>query len=302
MWCRHVASALVALLLVGCSPTGEPAAPPSERPSDGTTVGALEDLSATVVQYTRDRPQRRVQVKVTNGSDRPIDVEIVDPGFAGYDDAVPPDQVSHLEPGRRVDFPVRLEAPSCDASLAPTSQLTLLVSTTAGTTRQRVPIDDDASLLPGLFALDCAVRTVEEAVEITLGDDWRQVGSGADAAVIGKVSMTLRPGGASATVSGLDAGLLLSVREGDPADVDDVSDHIVDPQHPERTWEVELVGTRCDGHAIAESRRLIALTFVTSVPGADEVLIRRSPDVDAYETMISALLERCAARADDSAT
>ncbi|HEX6255107.1 MAG TPA: hypothetical protein VFZ70_04790 [Euzebyales bacterium] len=292
---RSRAFFLVALLLAACSPAADSTAGSLERRSDGQPASSVEGLSATVVQYTRDRPQRRVQVKVTNGSDQPIDLEILDPGLAGYDDAVPPDQRSHLEPGRRVDFPVNLEEPSCDATPAPTSQLTLRVSTTAGTIRQHVPIDD-ASLLSDLHTLDCAIRRVEANVDIALGDDWRQVRSGAHAAVIGEVSLRLRPGGSSATVSALDAGLLLSVRSGDPSDGDGAADVTVDEEYPQQTWQVELIGTRCDGHAIAESRRLIALTFLTSVPGADDVPIRRSPDVDAYETMVAALLERCAAR------
>jgi hypothetical protein len=293
---------VLALLTAACSPAAEPAAGSSARPSDESTISSVDGLSATVVQYTRDRPQRRVQVKVTNGSDQPIDVEIVDPGFAGYDDAVPPRQVSHLEPGRRVDFPVRLEEPTCGATPESNAKLTLAVSTADGTARQSVPIDDDASLLSDLFALDCAVRRVEDSVDITLGDDWRQVGTGADATVVGDVTMTLRPGASSATVTQLDAGLLLGVRAGDPGDADDATGYTVDAADPQRTWEVVLVGTRCDGHAIAESRRLIALIFVTSVPGVDEVPIRRSPDVDGYETMVSALLERCAAREGDTDT
>jgi hypothetical protein len=37
----------------------------------------------------------------------------------------------------------------------------------------------------------------------------------------------------------------------------------------------------------------MALTFLVSLDGAEPVRLRRSPDVDGYNTLSAALLERC---------
>jgi hypothetical protein len=103
----------------------------------------------------------------------------------------------------------------------------------------------------------------------------------------------LRPGGGSARVADLDAGILLRVVTGRPNPNATDAIYMVDADQPRAEWDVELVGARCDGHAIAESQRLMALTFWVSVDGGEAAPLRRPPTVEGYNTMVAALLERC---------
>lgn len=260
----------------------------------------MDGLTATVVQYTRDRPARVVQVKLANTSDDALDVTLVEPRLHGFATAEPPQRTSHLEPDRRVDVPVALGRPSCDTPAQGRSEVVVRGTTADNVSAQRsVPIDDEDGLLERAHELDCAVERVEAAVDITVADEWQRIGDGADAAVLGHITMTLRASSGSAQVADLDAGLLLRVASGPEPDSTDMT-YTVDAEQPRTEWDIELVGARCDGHAVAESRRLMALTFWVSVDGAEPVPLRRSPDVDGYNTMVAALLDRCEHQGRDS--
>lgn len=294
-------AALVALLLSVLVLTACTAAPAADAPAERTAAAtptarpsdhAVDGLAATVVQYTRDRPARVVQVKVANTGAEDVAVTLIEPRLRGFDAAEPPPQTSDLWPGRRVDFPVALGPPSCDEQPGPSEVVVRGVAADGVAVDHRVPVTDEHGLIPRVHRLDCEVQRVEQAVEITLADTWRQVGEGADAVVRGRVTMALRPGGAPARVADLDGGILLRVSAGRPDDTGDPT-YGVDAERPRTAWEVELVGARCDGHAIAESQRLMALTFWVSVDGAAPAPVRRTPDVDGYQTMVAALLERC---------
>jgi hypothetical protein len=300
MGIRRAAAAAfaMAMLLVACSSASESGAAGTEPATPTPALEPVDGLTATIVQYTRDRPARVVQVKIANTSDETIDVTLVEPRLQGFDAAQPPDQTSHLTPDRRVDFPVAIGEPSCDGQTEADSEIVVDATTGDGASRRgRVPIDDEDGLIPRVHKLDCDVQRVEETVDITVADTWRQVGEGADAAVVGHVAMELRPDGGSARVADLDAGLLLRVVSGRPGrDGANDATYVVDADQPNTGWDVELVGARCDGHAIAESRRLMALTFRVSVDGGEPVPLRRQPTVDGYNTMVAALLERCESR------
>jgi len=254
----------------------------------------VDGLTATVVQYTRDRPARVVQVKLANTSAHALDVTLLEPRLHGFISADAPARTSHLKPERRVDVPVALGRPACDAPARGRSAVVVRAATADGVSVERnVPIDDADGLLERVHKLDCDVVRVEEAVDITVADTWERIGEGGDAAVSGHVSMALRPGGGSVRVADLDAGLLLRVTSGGPEPGDTDRTYMVNADRPRTQWDIELAGARCDGHALAESRRLMALTFWVSVDGAEPVPVRRSPDDDGYNTMVAALLERC---------
>lgn len=290
---RVVMALAVAILLTACSGVSGQEAP-SPSPAPARTGHAVDGLTATVVQYTRDRPARTVQVKLTNASGDELDVTLTEPRLRGFAAASAPDRTSHLQPDRRVDVPVALGEPFCDAPADGRSEVVVRGTTVDGVSVERsVPIDDEDGLLERVHEHDCAVLRVEEAVDLMVADTWEQVGEGADSAVVGHVTMALRPEGGVVRVDDLDAGLLLGVASGRPEPGGTDPTYMVDADRPRTEWDIELVGARCDGHAVAESRRLMALTFWVSVDGAEPVPLRRAPDVDGYNTMVAALVERC---------
>lgn len=283
----RLAALVAVVLLTACA--GEPA--PQSAPS--RTAHAVDGLTATVVQYTRDRPARVVQVKFTNTSGEALDVIMLQPRLQGFPAAERPEQTSHLEPDDRRDFPVALGPPSCGTPGARRSEVVIRATSADGVpVDHRVPIDDPHGLLGRVHTSDCAVARVESAVDITV-DDWRRTGEGADATVVAHVTMALRPHGRSAEVADLDAGLLLGITSGRPEGGGADPTYTVDGTRPRTEWDIELVGARCDGHALGESQRLMVLTFWVSVDGAEPVPLRRAPEVGDYRTLMDALLERC---------
>lgn len=291
---------MVAAVLAACTGASAPQAAPSPSVTPSPPAAStpaehpVDGLTATVVQYTRDRPARVVQVKLANTSAHTLDVTVLEARLQGFVSADPPARTSHLEPDRRVDVPVALGRPACAAPARGRSAVVVRATTADSVSvRRSVPIDDADGLLERVHELDCDVVRVEEAVDITVADTWERIGEGGEAVVSGPVSMALRPGGGSVRVADLDAGLLLRVTSGRPEPGDTDPTYMVDADRPRTQWDVELAGARCDGHALAESRRLMALTFWVSVDGTEPVPVRRPPDDDGYNTMVAALLERC---------
>ncbi|HSK96878.1 MAG TPA: hypothetical protein VK891_09705, partial [Euzebyales bacterium] len=262
---RRAAMVVLAFMLAGCtspspaggaatspSPAGEAAMAPSPSPSATASV----DLTASIVQYRRDVAQRLVKIKIANGSDQDVQITLERATLPGYETAPGRVRTTRLFAGRRVDMPTQLGAPACDTPLSGTPTATVQIVTEGGqTTRATVPITDERGLIERVHAHDCAIERVKAAVDITVSDTWQQVGSGADAAVTGHVVMALRPGGGSARITNLDSGLLLRVESGGPRDDDDPT-YTVDERKPRMEWDVELVGGRCDAHAVAEANSL----------------------------------------------
>jgi hypothetical protein len=275
------------------APGGAATAP---SPSPSATASGSGDMTASIVQYRRDVAQRLVKIKIANGSGEDVQITLVRATLPGYETAPGRVRTTRLAAGKRADMPTQLGTPTCDAPISGTPTATVQIVSEGGrTTRATVPITDERDLIERIRAHDCAVERVKAAVDITVSDTWRQIGEGADAAVSGHVTMALRPGGGSARVTNLDSGLLLRVESGGPSGDDDAT-YTVDERRPRMEWDVELVGGRCDAHAVAEANSLVALNFWISVRDEEPAPVRWAPSADTLRVMVDALLERCESR------
>lgn len=283
---RLLLPVVLALVLAGCTRGERPrtAATASQRPPG--------DLTATIVQYRRDVPRHVVQLKFSNGGRDAVEITLLDAKLPGYEAAPGGVRTTGLKAGRRVDLPAQLGAPTCDAPVSGTPSATVRVASGDGAaTRMTVPVTDDG-LLRRLRQHDCDVQRVEAAVDVELSDSWQKTGADADTAVRGSATASLRPGAESVRITDVIAGELLGVTVA-TADGDPALPVELDAGHTRADMDLEVIGTRCDGHAIAESRRLMAFSFSVSVQGAPPVVLRRSPDLAGFRTLVDALLERC---------
>jgi len=294
-WGPAVSIAL-ALVLAACTTTPD-AADTAPSPSTGATAAATapppDDLTASVLQYRKDAPKRVVQIKLANGSSEDYEITLLDATLPGYSTSPGQVRTSSLRAGRRVDLPRQLGRPECGRRPSGSASATVqVVYDDGGTARATVPVVDDDGLLQRLWRYECDVERVEAAVDVTLSDTWRAEGSGKDAAVVGGVTVALRPGTRSVRITDAIAGELLGVTvrtpQGEPAIPLEL-----DADRPRAELELDVIGTRCDGHAIAEAQRLIRFSFWVSVDGDPAVVIRRSPDEEGLRTIVDALLERC---------
>lgn len=287
-WLRTTVLALVAVVACACSPAASDGAGDAAAAASPGTVAPPAGLSASLVQYRRDQPRRYVEVKLDNATDDALDVTLVGvtlPGFARVPDV---NRTTHLEADRRVDLPVPLPEAVCDGPPDSAASARLQVTGGGAAVHTSVAVDDDG-LLERLRTFDCAVRHADEAVDLQLAPAWRPQGSGADLTVAGQATATLRTD-EPVEISDLSGGILFVAQNDQTRPPLPIR---LDGGHRSTTIDFVLLPARCDGHAIAEARRLTTVVFTVSVDGSDPVPVRRAPDEAGYDTLVTALRERC---------
>lgn len=292
---RHTLTATavgVAVMLAACAPAQQ-AAMPSSAPTRATATAEPPDgLSASLVQYRRDQARRVVEVKLANAGAAALRITLLDVTLPGFTETGPVGRTTNLKADRRVDLPVPLGEPVCEEPVDGSAVARLEVSPrTGGTVRTVVPVDDDG-LLARLHGFDCALRRAHEVTDITLTPAWEPSGEGRDLTVAGEASVVLTDPSATVRITDV-AGNLLFVAV--PETITPPPPVRLDRTATTATIRFELLPARCDGHAIAEAKRLTTVAFMVSVDGAESVPIRRPPDDPGFDTLVRALNERCAA-------
>lgn len=271
--------------LAACSPA-------DRATTDAATAaaGPPNGLTASLVQYRRDQPRRYVEVKFANASAGPLDIAMLDVTLPGFGPSGDTRRTTHLEADRRVDLPVPLGDPRCDEPPADAASVLVEVRDGPGrAVRATVPVDDDG-LLTRLHTFECAVRRVEAAVDITLARGWQRRGAGDDLVVRGRAVTSLRDPASVVEISGV-AGNILFVAP--PEALAPEPPVALDRDRERATIAFDLIPARCDGHAIAEARRLTTVTFLVAVDGSTPVPLRVAPDEPGFETLVAALRDRC---------
>lgn len=282
--------AVLVTALAGCAPAAPSTTGPTRSPGALATAAPPDGLTASLVQYRRDQPRRYVEVKFANTSPGPLEVTMLDVTLPGYRPSGDTRRTTHLEAGRRVDLPVPLGDPRCDRAPAGTASVVVAVRDGDGPgVRATVPVDDDG-LLDRLHTFECAVRRAEQTVDITLSPDWRPRGTGDDLVVGGAAVASLRDPDAQARITEVTGGILFVAP---PEAVAPEPPVLVDADRGEVRLAFDLIPARCDGHAIAEARRLTTVTFLVAVDDAEPVPLRVTPEEAGFETLVAALRDRC---------
>ena len=238
------------IVLAGCS------AAPSPSPAGSASSSGPERLvTGALLQYRRDEPARRLQVRLT-ASEAGVVVEqltFVTPGWPAA--AATPNEVE-LRPGTAVDLPVVLGAADCSGPPG-AAEAEVVVRDPAGASRTlRVPLDD-GGLVRRLHAEDCADQALRAEAAIEVPDvqpaDERSV----------RVTVRLR------RLSGSDAVRVTATRP------NTVYDLRADGRLPtlrhggEVSFALTMVAARCDVHALGESYRTGIIGLVLSLGDGD---------------------------------
>jgi hypothetical protein len=238
------------IVLAGCSaaPSSSPAGSPSSAGPERLVTGAL-------LQYRRDEPARRLQVRLT-ASETGLVVEQLTFVTRGWPAAAGTPNEAELPDGTALDFPVVLGTADCSGPPG-AAEAEVVVRDPAGASRTLdVPLDD-GGLLRRLHTEDCADQALraEAAIEVTdvQPADQRSV----------RVTVRLR------RLSGSDAVRVTATRPNTVYDLE-ADGRLPALRHDgEVSFALTMVAARCDTHALGESYRTGIIGLVLSLGDGD---------------------------------
>ena len=248
---RSIPALLVALLLggtTGCGsgPAGEPATSPSPKAHRTIVVPTPEPLPRGVhlsfIQQRFDEGTDRAQVRVVNGTQRPLRVRSVGVDWAGYPLRL--HRVDYDVPGQ-LTVDLRYVLPRADCSPAAGAAPIHAVAVTRGRTiRQPMPADG-ARFLHRLWRTECNARRLQRAAAVRYADRWTVEGAGKQSVLHGFIDLRRREGTEDVTVDQVQGSVLFAMAL--PGETTMAGD-----QH-RAAIPVDFSYGRCDEHARSQS-------------------------------------------------
>lgn len=263
-----------------------------DRGIDGATLG----LSATLVQNREDVAPRRLQVKLTNGSDEQLRVLDVRLSWSGLEEVEAADQDVLFGIGQRTDLPVPYGDAICpddvSADRPPRTPIVALASieSSDGTRREvAVPVDDVKGVLDNLYQTDCRRQFVDAAVRLELAGPWERVDPGGVPTLRGALAVERRASTDPIAILDISGSVLLSL-----APAPGVGEPMLTLAPTDRAGSaaLEVTGSRCDGHALADSKQTFLFQLQLDIgDGPEGVMI--VPPPGAQEAMLQLILDHC---------
>lgn len=275
--------ALVGLLALSALPACGGAAAPAGPPAVPASVppAAAPQLAAEVKQYRADIAPRRLSVAVTNAGDSPVVVTGVQLTAAGFE-PVPASEVEvELAPGDRTDVKVPYGTARCDGA-AGADQAVVAVR---GAGELRLDVPEGNGLLERLRSRDCAEQALRTAVDLRLSDAWTLVGAELQGALV----LERRAGEEPVTVVEPGGNVLFTIRPPEPA----VPLGVLEPGAERVELPLRVTATRCDGHALAESKRSYVFAFFTTVGDGPPHLTATTADEALQRQLDRLALDTC---------
>lgn len=280
---RRCGAALLLALCVGCGGAAPPAGPDGGLPS-----AAEAGLSGSVMQYRSDIARRVITIRVRAGG--PLGVRDVVLRPAGFDAGEPAPVDAQLAPGTTVDLKATYGPARCDGSTTGATDAVVEVQQDGAARRVRLDLEDRYGLFTSLHRAECAERTIRRQVEFSFVGGWSPSPDGA--AQRSTLRLRRLEGRAAVTVSELGGTTLFGLRAGPPGG----PVAVLGPDAPEVSVPAEVQATRCDDHALAESKRATAFSMLVSVDGGVLVKLVLDPDQAGHDTLVRFASESCAAR------
>lgn len=275
------AVALAAVAIAGCGSGADDAG------ASGTTTIAGGPPIHAVIQKSRVFEAQHKLELVLRDDDREVIVldtlQLRSPLFTRV-----PDQVRHseLQPGRAVRMPIDYGAPVCGAELdAAREQPTTLVVTIEGEHREVPLVPDPANALTRLNRQQCGVQEVFDAADIGFGDDLTPSGP---YAVETTLEIDRGSGDHEVQVDEVRSSIIFTLEAaggGPPAvAIEPGTDHDVE--------RVTFNASRCDSHALTESKKSFTFAAFVRLDGAPPIRVDLVTDGRLRETL-KGFLEAC---------
>jgi len=280
---RVLLGVLVLVLLTACG-TGPQAAAPSPSPS---AANPALDVSVEYPRYLHSR--RRLEVIVVNQQAAPITVTQVELRAPQFTPTPPVTKDALIAPGRRVDLQVALGAVDCEVQADAPARAVLRVR------------DEDGTIVTGRFGLptealgrihdtECAHARVTKAVGLTFADSWQRTPSGIQA----DLQISRRSSREPISIIDVAGSVIFTMQpfgvEGEPLVT-------LDRSMSGATLPLELIASRCDPHAVIESKKTYQFNLWVQLGAADEQAVTVTPQPE-LRAALERLIDECMA-ADD---
>ena len=266
---------LAGALLAGCGGASPAPGPPAAAgpPADAPATAELRQLRS-------DRALHRLEVTVT--AREPLTatrVALVAEGFA----PLPPTAVDTALPvGSALDLPVPYGAPDCDA--APGRATATVTTVERGDVV--LPLDD-GGLVARLHEAECSEQALLAAVEVTVAGTLVETVEDGRPVLTGALRLQRRQAGERVVLDGLGANVVLTVR----SDGGQVPLRVLGPDEPSLEVPLVLSPSRCEAHALAESKRTSLVTAYLGLGDRPPRLLTVVPD-DAVRQRIEEFAAR----------
>ena len=256
----------------------------------GAAAAAVEEgVSATVEQTTAFQARGLLEIAFTNGSDEMLSIRslrLLDRRFAPV---APTPRDADLAPGpRRVMMPIEYGAPVCEREAAAgrggEPGPVIEISPPGDARPAQVAVDDAGDrFLARLHDRECGQQRVRDAVEISFTGPFDDVGR---ATVRLSIRLDRRTGDDPVVVAAMRGTVVFTVAA--PAPVLDLPG-----RDASGATVVEISASRCDAHALIESKKSYRFPVWVAVGGGDPRYLEVEPRGEAREVLEQVLQEGC---------
>lgn len=285
-----VAAVALVLLGYGCGGGGGATeqAQTEQAPTEPVTVEEPA-LDVIVRQYRRDQVLRQVQLTVTNRSGGPLEVLSVALEAPGYAAMAPTPKDAEIAPDARVDLPVVLgEARCAEGTAQSAGQAVVLARVRAedGTERDvEVVLPSPDELLDRLLTRECDTLVLARALSVTFGPTWTPAEIDGQRTLRGSLAVQRLDSGEPLTVAATAGSVIFTLTP-----VDAVAPLLVlAPGQDRADIPIEITASRCDPHALADSKRTFVFPLWAAVGDGEEIATTIAVD-DAARARLDELI------------
>jgi hypothetical protein len=263
----------------------------TDTPSNqATPVAGIQQVQVSLIQPRYLQTRRMIAVSLRNDGNTPVrfaQFQLDAPLFS----RVPPTlRDTTLEPGAQLDIPINYGEAQCDASPDGDTAVITSLRTGGGDLQEvRLPLPAPDSLLQRLHGTECGQLAIKEAVDIDFGPNWERHGTAARGALL------LRRQGSNQPITVVDVGgtVIFTVRPVSPSDAPLFR---LDPDTERGDIPIEVTASRCDSHAMAESKKSFVFPLWVRLGDAPEQYLTIEPQ-DEVRSLLTDLMVECAAAA-----
>ena len=269
---RTLLPCLLAAALAGCGAEGPVQAPP---------------LAAEVKQYRSDIAKRTVAVSVDNRGERSVLVRRVALAAAGFPDDPSAEVMAEVPAGSQVDLRVPYGEVRCDAARpGSTADAALLAVQDADGEQHELRVElAPGGLLDRLHARECADEALRAVADVRLSSQWSRDGAG----LAGALVLERRSGTTPVTVVEPGGNVLFTVRPAEPG----TPLGRLAADAPALELPLRITATRCDVHALADSKRSYVFSFYVALGSGEPQLVTTTADTALQRQLDRLVMDTC---------
>ncbi len=217
------------------------------------------------LDQSRDLENRHLlAARVTNDGGEPVDVVRLQVRSGAWSTVAPTVREETLAPGRRLAFPVPYGAADCRSAGA--ASLVVGYRRDGALQEAVVPVPAEDPLLPRLHRRECDLAALGRAADVGFAPGWTRVGDTAR----GELRLSRRRGDTPVTVTAVDGSVILTLEALGPLPLTLEGATVRLP--------VAATPTRCDPHALAESKRTYVFAIAVASGAGEPLTVAARPD------------------------